>query len=79
MARKTAQRKAKGCKICGKLSSRGIDRHVESHKLTYEHYLRCFESGNIIIDELKDTGTKTKKGKKKIIMHVLIRSFEVPI
>lgn len=77
--KKNAQRFSKGCKICGNTSiGRGIDRHVESHGITYRDYKKCFEeSGEVVFDELRDTGKTTKKGKKRVVLHVLVKRFEV--
>lgn len=75
--RKYAQYNAQGCKICGKPIGRGIDRHVEGHGVRYQDYKRCFESGEVIFDELKDTGKVSTKNRKQVFLHVLLRRFEV--
>jgi len=75
--KKYAQYNTQGCKICGQPIGRGIDRHVEGHGIRYQDYRQCFESGQIIFDELKDTGKVTRKGKRRVFLHVLIRRFEV--
>lgn len=75
--KKYAQYYAQGCKLCGQPIGRGIDRHVKGHGIRYQDYRKCFESGEVIFDDLKDTGKVTRKGKKHVFLHVLIRRFEV--
>lgn len=76
--RKWAQYVAAGCKICGdKTVGRGIARHVDgAHGVKYTAYKKCFDSGQVIVDTLEETGT-TAKGKKKVTVHVLVRRFTV--
>lgn len=79
--RKHSQRHAKGCRLCGDPTiGRGIQKHVQgAHSISYENYLRCFEeSGRIITDQLIPTGT-ADQGTKRVIIHVLVRRFTVPI
>lgn len=78
--KKFAQQSAKGCKLCGNPGiGRGIGQHVkDSHGMPYEHYRQCFEtSGEIIFDELRDTGRTVGGGKRRVILHVLVKRFEV--
>lgn len=78
--KKYAQQFAKGCKLCGDPSiGRGIERHVKDyHRIEYKHYRQCFEtSGEVIFDELRDTGKTTRDGKKRVILHVLVKRFTV--
>jgi len=76
--RKYAQYYAAGCKICGDTTvGRGIAKHVEgAHSVKYAAYKACFESGRAIVDTLEETGTAAK-GKKKAVIHVLVRRFTV--
>lgn len=76
--RKWAQYYAAGCKICGdKTVGRGIAKHVDgAHSVTHAAYKKCFESGQVIVDTLEETGTAAK-GKKKVVIHVLVRRFTV--
>jgi len=77
--RKYAQYYASGCKICGdKTIGRGIANHVQgAHGVDHAAYKTCFESGRVIVDTLEETGT-TGQGKKKVVIHVLVRRFAVP-
>jgi hypothetical protein len=77
--RKYAQYRASGCKICGdKTIGRGIARHVQgAHAVDHDTYRKCFESGQVIVDTLVETGT-TAQGKRKVIIHALVRRFTVP-
>lgn len=77
--KKNEQRYAQGCKICGDPSiGRGIDKHVEKHGITYATYKKCFDFyGEVVFDELKDTGKTAKNGTKRVILHVLVKRFEV--
>ena len=75
--RKYAQYSAAGCKICGDPTvGRGIAKHVEGHSVAHAAYKACFESGQVIVDTLEETGT-TSGGKKKVLVHVLVRRFTV--
>jgi hypothetical protein len=77
-----AQRNAKGCLLCGDPKiGRGLSRHVEdTHSIPYNHYRQCFtQSGKVITNQLIDTGSTTKKGTKRVILHVLVKEFRVPI
>ena len=52
---------------------------LASAGLVAARYLRCFmESGKTITDQLIETGT-TAQGTKRVIMHVLVKRFTVPI
>jgi hypothetical protein len=78
--KKYAQQVAKGCKLCGDPSvGRGIEKHVsQGHGVDYETYKKCFESsGEVVFDELKDTGKLMTTSKKRVVIHVLVRRFEV--
>jgi hypothetical protein len=82
---KFKQRNPKGCKLCGDLTvGRGIQMHVKKvHKIPYKTYLACFESGGILLDKLIDTGhrstSKIRGTTSKVIIHILVRRFSVPI
>lgn len=76
--RKYAQQYASGCKICGdRTVGRGIAAHVKgAHGVDHAAYKACFEAGRAIVDTLEETGT-TAQGKKKVVVHVLVRRFTV--
>jgi hypothetical protein len=78
--RKYAQYYASGCRICGdKTVGRGIAKHLQGrHGIKHPDYKKCFESGKVIVDELVQTDT-AEKGSKKVVHHVLVRRFVVPV
>ena len=78
--RKNVQVHPSGCKICGdKRVGRGIAKHLEgAHGLEFQAYKKCFGSGKVILDSLTQTGTAAN-GTKKVMIHVLVRRFLVPI
>lgn len=80
--RKNAQRFAKGCRICGDPSvGRGIRQHVEgAHPdVSYKAYTAIFNDEGVVTDDLITTGVTAGGGKMKVVMHVLVRRFTVPV
>ena len=79
--RKYAQRRARGCRICGDPSiGRGIEKHVRgAHGVRYHDYQTCFtDNGKPIIDKLIDTGSTTHPGGQRVVLHVLVKRFTIP-
>lgn len=76
--KKNAQRRTKGCRLCGNPGfGRGIKGHVEGkHDMDYKLYVRCFEkTGKTVLDELVQSGHT--HGGQRIILHVWVRKFVV--
>jgi len=80
--RKNAQRFAKGCRICGDPTvGRGIQKHVDgAHpKVSYKAYKAIFNDDGVVTDELITTNVTAGGGKKRVVMHVLVRRFTVSV
>jgi hypothetical protein len=78
--RKHAQYSASGCKICGDGNvGRGIAQHVKgAHGVDYNAYQACYGSGKVLVNRLEESGT-TDGGKKRVVIHVLVRRLTVPV
>lgn len=78
--RRNIQQKASGCKVCGNPDvGRGILKHLKGcHDLKLNDYKKCFNSGQKILDQLVETGTAAN-GTKRVVIHVLVRKFTLPI
>ncbi len=78
---KFKQRNPKGCMLCGDLKvGRGIQTHVlKIHDISYETYKKCFESGEVLLNTLVDTGhvQTGRLNPRKVIIHVFVRRFVV--
>jgi hypothetical protein len=68
-----------GCKICGDGNvGRGIAQHVKgAHGVEYDAYQTCYASGKVLVNRLEESGT-IDGGKKKVVIHVLVRRLTVP-
>jgi len=79
--KKNAQRFASGCKVCGNPDvGRGISKHLEGAHggLRLADYKKCFNGGRVVVDKLVETGTAAR-GTQKVVLHVLVRKFLIPI
>jgi hypothetical protein len=74
--KKNTQQNTSGCKVCGNPDiGRGILKHLKGmHNLKLADYKKCFKTGQIIVDKLVESGT-AGGGKKRVVMHVLVRKF----
>lgn len=77
--KRNVQYNAAGCKVCGDPDvGRGIVKHLQgAHGLKLSDYKKCFDGGKSVVNKLIETGTASG-GKKRVIMHVMVRRFLIP-
>jgi hypothetical protein len=70
------------CNICGFDGGKGggLSRHVRTHGVDYDNYKKCYEGDGFTPRELVNkwvTSGKIKGSDKAVVIHVLVRRFEI--